>query len=98
MNVIFIGTADLSFSLGCRGEQGTPPVLAAIERIKEAAKRNGKFLGRPAGTAAQIQEWRDQGFLLFQTGTELGLMTNGAAQLLEPLSISGVPREQRALY
>lgn len=98
LDVIFIGTADLSFSLGFRGAQGGPELQAAIDRIVAAAKRHGKFLGRPASTPQQIQEWRQQGFQLFQTGTELGLMTAGAAQMLEPLQIAGIPRERRALY
>lgn len=98
LDVIFIGTADLSFSMGYRGAQGEPEVEAAIERIVAAAKRHGKYLGRPASSPQQIQEWRQQGFQLFQTGTELGLMTTGAAQMLDPLGISGMPREQRALY
>jgi len=98
LDAIFIGTADLSFSLGYRGAQGEPGVEAAIEKIVAAAKRHGKFLGRPVSTAQQIQEWRKQGFQLFQTGTELGLMAAGAAGILDPLNITGMPREQRALY
>jgi 2-keto-3-deoxy-L-rhamnonate aldolase RhmA len=98
LDVVFIGTSDLSFSLGYRGSQSEPEVLAAIDKIADAARRHGKYLGRPAGTAAQIKEWHGQGFQLFQTGTELGLMSAGAAQLLAPLGIEGLPREQRALY
>lgn len=98
LDVVFIGTSDLSFSLGHRGSQTEPEVVAAIEKIAIAARHHGKFLGRPAGTAAQIKEWHRQGFQLFQTGTELGLMTAGAAQLLDPLGIEGLPREDRALY
>lgn len=98
IDVIFIGTSDLSFSLGFRGLQDPPEVAAAVDRIVAAAKRHKKFLGRPASTPGQIKEWKQQGFQFFQTGTELGLMAAGAAQLLEPLGITGVPREQRALY
>ncbi len=98
LDVIFIGTTDLSFSLGLRGAQGGPELQVAIDRIAAAAKRHGKFLGRPASTPPQIREWRQQGFQLFQTGTELGLMTAGAARLLEPLGLAGAPGEPRALY
>jgi 2-keto-3-deoxy-L-rhamnonate aldolase RhmA len=98
IDLIFIGTGDLSFALGCRGDQSAPEVTAAVAHIATAAKRHGKYLGRPAGTAAQIRQWRDDGFQFFQTGTELGLLTAGAKQLLAPLGISGVPRAQRALY
>jgi hypothetical protein len=40
----------------------------------------------------------EQGFLLFQLPTELGLMELGTRQLLEPLGISGIAAAQRALY
>lgn len=98
LDIIFIGTADLSFSLGCRGDQNAPVVCSAVEQIAAAARRHGKYLGRPASTARQIEEWHRQGFQFFQTGTELGLMADGASRLLEPLGLTGLPRETRALY
>jgi 2-keto-3-deoxy-L-rhamnonate aldolase RhmA len=98
IDVLFIGTSDLSFSLGLRGRQDEPKLLDAINRIVEAGRRHNKFLGRPAGTAEQIVEHRKQGFQLFQCMTELGLITQGARHLLEPLGIKGIPAEQKSLY
>src|SRR3954463_3794487 len=66
IDVLFIGTADLSFSLGLRGRQNEPKLQDAISRIVEAGLRHKKFLGRPAATAEQIVEHRKQGFQLFQ--------------------------------
>jgi 2-keto-3-deoxy-L-rhamnonate aldolase RhmA len=86
VDVLFIGTSDLSFSLGLRGKQNEPALDAAIARIAEAARRHGKFLGRPAGSADAVRKYREQGFLLFQMPTEIGLMEMGARQLLEPLT------------
>jgi 4-hydroxy-2-oxoheptanedioate aldolase len=40
----------------------------------------------------------EQGFLLFQMPTEIGLMELGARQLLEPLGINGIPDSERAVY
>jgi 2-keto-3-deoxy-L-rhamnonate aldolase RhmA len=98
VDVLFIGTSDLSFSLGLRGRQDEPALEDAIARIVDAARRHGKFLGRPASQPSQIRRYMDQGFLLFQMPTEIGLMEIGARQLLEPLGIGGVPAESRALY
>lgn len=85
VDVLFIGTSDLSFSLGLRGRQNEPAHDTAIARVVDAAQRHSKFLGRPAGTPEQVRRYMDQGFLLFQLPTEIGLMELGARQLLEPL-------------
>jgi len=85
VDVLFIGTSDLSFSLGLRGRQDEPKLEAAVQTIAAAAKRHGKVLGRPARTVAEIERYRDQGFLFFMTGTELDCMSAGASQLLGPL-------------
>jgi 2-keto-3-deoxy-L-rhamnonate aldolase RhmA len=98
IDVLFIGTSDLSFSLGLRGRQNEPLLDDAIQRILAAAKRHGKFAGRPAANAEQIARFREQGFQLFQCMTELGLMRLGAEQILRPMGITGVPQEKRALY
>jgi 2-keto-3-deoxy-L-rhamnonate aldolase RhmA len=98
LDLIFVGTGDLSFALGLRGDSESPKMDEPIERIAAAARRNGKFLGRPAGSAAQISAWRKQGFQFFQTKTELGLMTTGAEQLLGPLGLRPAARNQSALY
>jgi 2-keto-3-deoxy-L-rhamnonate aldolase RhmA len=82
LDVLFIGTSDLSFALGLRGAQNHPRLDDAIARIVEAGRCHGKALGRPARTAAEIERYRAQGFLLFQTGTELDLMAEGARAVL----------------
>jgi 2-keto-3-deoxy-L-rhamnonate aldolase RhmA len=89
VDALFIGTSDLSFSLGLRGRQNEPALESAIAHIAEAAKRHGKFLGRPAGTPEQVRRHMEHGFRLFQMPTEIGLMELGARQLLEPLSAFG---------
>jgi 2-keto-3-deoxy-L-rhamnonate aldolase RhmA len=98
IDVIFIGTSDLSFSMGLRGRQGAPEHRAAIDRIRDAAVRHGKAAGRPAATAAQVAEFRKEGFTFFQSVTNLGLMAEGARTILEPLGIEPPKENERALY
>jgi 2-keto-3-deoxy-L-rhamnonate aldolase RhmA len=98
VDVLFIGTSDLSFSLGLRGRQDEPLLDQAIAKIVAAAKKYGKVAGRPAATATQVDRYREQGFQFFQCMTELGLLRLGAKQLLEPMGIKEPPREQRAMY
>lgn len=96
VDIIFIGAWDLSFSMGLRGRQGEPEHHKAIEQIRDAALRHGKFLGRPAGTPEQVREYMEQGFRLFQCPTEIDLMARGARALLEPMGITGVPHNARS--
>jgi 2-keto-3-deoxy-L-rhamnonate aldolase RhmA len=82
LDVLFIGTSDLSFSLGLRGAQQHPHLDSAIATVVAAAQRHGKFLGRPAGSPEEIVQFRKQGFQLFQGPTEIGFMSAGAKQYL----------------
>ncbi len=87
IDVLFIGTADLSFSLGLRGRQDEPLLDEAIGKVVAAAKKHGKFLGRPALTPEHVKKYHAEGFQLLQSVTDLGLMAAGAKSILEPLGI-----------
>ena len=93
IDVIFIGTSDLSFSLGLRGEQDHPKLEAAIAKIVAAAKKTGKTLGRPAVTPEQAKRFQKQGFRFFQAPTDLDFMAAGAARYLDAC---GAKRSQRS--
>jgi 2-keto-3-deoxy-L-rhamnonate aldolase RhmA len=99
VDAMFIGTSDLSFSLGLRGRQDEPLLHEAIQKVVEAGKRHHKAVGRPAGSPEQVKQYIDQGFLLFQAPTDIGFMTAGAKRYLEPLEKSKAAQaEPRALY
>lgn len=85
LDVMFIGTSDLSFSLGLRGRQDHPKLDEAVGKIVAAARRHGKVLGRPGRTPQEIKRFQRQGFLFFMTETDLDLMASGATELLAPL-------------
>jgi 2-keto-3-deoxy-L-rhamnonate aldolase RhmA len=97
VDVVFVGTGDLSFSLGLRGEQTHPRVEAAAEQVLAAARRHGKAAGRPAGSVEHTRRYIEQGFLFFQAPSDLALFESGARQFLSPLGI-GPARRQRSLY
>ena len=82
VDALFIGTSDLSFSLGHRGDQKHPNLHAAVAKVVEAAKRYGKAVGRPAQTPDQVKQYLAQGFTLFQAPTEMGFLASGARSYL----------------
>jgi len=98
LDVLFIGTSDLSFSLGYRGRQDHPQVKEAVGEIVKAAKKHNKVIGAPVGSPEQIEQYMKQGFLFFQASTELRLMTAGARQLLEPFGKFSSGTGVRSLY
>jgi 2-keto-3-deoxy-L-rhamnonate aldolase RhmA len=97
IDVMFIGTNDLSFSLGTRGNQNDPKVKDAIARVVAAAKKYKIPVGRP-GNAATIPELLKQGFTFFQAPSELNMMATGARPMLELLGKSGTQPGQRPAY
>jgi len=98
VDVLFIGVSDLSFSLGLRGRQDEPLLQDAIGKIRAAAQRHPKFLGRPAGSAEDVLRFHREGFQFFQSVTELGLMRLGAKQILQPLGIDVSQADKNVLY
>lgn len=97
VDVVFIGTGDLSFSLGLRGRQDDQRVEDAADQVVAAARRHGKIAGRPARSPESTQRYIEQGFLFFQAPSELALFEAGAQQFLAPHGIQPA-RRQRALY
>ena len=98
VDALFIGTSDLSFSLGLRGDQNHPKLHEAIAKVVEAGKRHGKILGRPGITPERFEEYQKQGFLLFQAPTDIGFMAAGARRYLEPLGKANNKLPPRPLY
>ena len=45
VDVLFIGTSDLTAELGISGQMGHPKVIEAYQAVGEACRRNGKILG-----------------------------------------------------
>jgi 2-keto-3-deoxy-L-rhamnonate aldolase RhmA len=98
IDVLFIGTSDLSYSLGVGGQTDHPKVKEAVARVVAAGKRNNVPLGRPAPTADLMQKYMEEGFLFFQAPADLVIFSNGARQILQPLGKTGLDPKTRLLY
>jgi 2-keto-3-deoxy-L-rhamnonate aldolase RhmA len=98
LDALFIGTTDLSFSLGLRGTFDHPLHREAVAKVVAAAKRNNVPIGRPAATPAQVAEFRAQGFSFFQLTTELGFMKAGVREFLGAAGRKPGTARSKALY
>jgi 2-keto-3-deoxy-L-rhamnonate aldolase RhmA len=97
LDALFIGTSDLSFSLGYRGRQDEPELQSAINRIRDVALRHGKAVGRPVADPNQAKALIAEGFTLFQTASDLAFFERGVREFLEPLGRLRT-RGSRSLY
>jgi len=86
IDVLFIGTSDLSFSLGFRGRQDPPELQSAIRKVVQVAQKNGKAVGRPLVDSQYYQQFVNEGFTFFQAQTEINLMAAGAERYLSALN------------
>ena len=82
---ILIGPNDLSASLGCTGEIGSPTVTAAVDRIMRACRRAGKQVGYYSGNVAGIRRVIKKGVTLPVVGTETLLLLGAARNMLTEL-------------
>jgi 2-keto-3-deoxy-L-rhamnonate aldolase RhmA len=98
IDAMFIGTSDLSFSLGLRGNQEHPRLQEAIDKVLAAGKKHGKVVGRPAANPDLVKQYAAQGFGLFQAPTDLGFMAAGVRDYLEPLGRTAGKAKAKTIY
>lgn len=98
IDAIYIGVYDLSYSLGHGGQFDHPIVKGAIEKIVSAAKKNNVPVGRPGGSPEAIRQFMEQGFTIFQSPSEAGLLRGAAQRYLEPLGKKGFDPKEQSLY
>jgi len=98
IDVLFIGTNDLSQSLGVGGQMDHPKMKAAIDKILAAGKKYNLPVGRPAGTQELIKRYLAEGFQFIQGPSDLVMLSGGAKPLLDSLGKSGIDPKSRPLY
>ncbi|MEZ5709887.1 MAG: aldolase/citrate lyase family protein [Blastomonas sp.] len=90
LDVLFIGTGDLSQSLGHPGNASHPDVLAAVDRVIEVAAGR-KHIGAVAGNAAQLESYVQRGvkYIAWQSDlTMIRAMLKNAVKNFEPYRAS----------
>jgi 2-keto-3-deoxy-L-rhamnonate aldolase RhmA len=70
IDLLFVGPADLSGSMGLRGQPGHPEVKKAIEHVVQVAKRVGVPLGIPTGGPEDVAALVKQGFQFLHLGVD----------------------------
>ena len=78
IDVIFVGTWDLSFSLGCPLDFNHPDHRKAMLRIETAAKEAGKTLGTITGNVQDLAKFYDRGYQFVGVCIDMVLLLNAA--------------------
>jgi 4-hydroxy-2-oxoheptanedioate aldolase len=85
-DILFVGPADLSLSLGVPFEFGHPAYQQAIDRVAAAAARCGKWWGLPVDSAESARRYRDRGARFLAYGSDHALLVEGYRRLFGELA------------
>lgn len=80
IDLMFIGPADLSQSIGC--DMPSPALDTAIDRVITAGEKAGVAVGLFVGDAAQIPKWQARGVTLFVVGSDQAMLRKSASQIM----------------
>jgi 4-hydroxy-2-oxoheptanedioate aldolase len=92
VEAIYVGPADLSFSLGCyppRLDQTDPPVVEALKTIVKACKNHGVAAGIHCGVASYASKMINDGYQLVTLASDSRHLAMAAAAEINAVRKSG---------
>jgi 4-hydroxy-2-oxoheptanedioate aldolase len=85
-DILFVGPADLSLSLGVPFELNHPACQRAIDRVAAAAARSGKWWGLPVDSAESARRYLERGARFLAYGSDHALLVEGFRKLFDELN------------
>ena len=85
VDVLFIGPADLSHSMGILGKFEHPDFVSAARRTVQAALSHDKQCGILLPNPKDIRKYFDMGFRFIAAGSDAGLLNNAAMSFVQSL-------------
>jgi len=85
VDVLLIGPADLSVSLGVPGEFQHPSLVEAMEAVRDTCGRRGIAPGVQTRTVKLARFWKERGMRFLGCGNELSLLQDRAFELASQL-------------
>jgi 2-keto-3-deoxy-L-rhamnonate aldolase RhmA len=82
LDCLFIGRIDLTVALGANSPVDAA-VIAAVEKICQAARRAGRPVGMFVGNPDEIPRWQEAGANLFLLSSDHSFLINGARDLAQ---------------
>ena len=87
VDCLFIGTADLSASMGYLGQTRHDDVKAAVEKVLTAARKHSKAVGIFATSVEEARQYREKGVTFIALYSDTGWLTKGATDALDALNL-----------
>ena len=84
-DVMFVGPTDLSYNLGIRDQLESPQFVAVLQKVSDAARKNGKAAGILVHNNALVPKCRDLGYTFMALGSDGGAVRAGLLGLLAAL-------------
>lgn len=85
VDCLFIGTADLSASMGLLGQTRHDKVKAAVEKVLMGARMHSKAVGIFATSVEEARQYREKGVTFIALHSDVGWLTKGAMDALDAL-------------
>lgn len=85
VDVALIGPNDLSISMGVPGQVTSDTMQAAIQKVVDAAARNGVASGIHTPNLEQLMGWRDKGMRFLMYANEVRLLRAATEQAVRAL-------------
>ncbi|HEY6870708.1 MAG TPA: aldolase/citrate lyase family protein, partial [Novosphingobium sp.] len=89
---VFLGAADLSSSLGYRGQPGHPEVVRRIEEAVGMIRAAGKAAGALTASIEAGKRYLEIGCTFVGVGNDVGLLAGGADRLAEAYGLKAPVR------
>jgi 4-hydroxy-2-oxoheptanedioate aldolase len=85
VDVLFVGPADLSLSLGVFQQWDHPRYLETLEKVRDAAARAGKSTGTLLRSPDEYEKYYSLGYRMLGCGADTVFLLRGARSMAEEL-------------
>jgi len=85
IDVAMMGTQDLSLDLGYPGQETHPEMRAAIQKVVDACKKNGKASGNHIANIDELRYWIGQGMRMITYSYETNMILDRGREVLKLL-------------
>ena len=89
VDVLFVGPADLSHSMGIPGRFEEPSFVDALRAVSGATQRHGKAAGILLRGPDDVPRYRELGYRFIGIGSDLNFVIDGARGVVKALGSVG---------